>query len=61
MLFRCGIKGASMARMVDQSTPAKKGCSLISDAPLRPRRVSDEVRNLCGDERKERGCERHEA
>lgn len=42
------MNGASIDRIVDQSTPAKKGCSLISAAPLRPRRVSGDVKNLCG-------------
>lgn len=40
------MNGASIDRIVVQSTPAKNGCSLISCAPFRPRRVSGDVKNL---------------
>ena len=40
--LRCGTNGASMLRIVDQSTPAKKGWLLTSSAELRPTRVSAE-------------------
>ena len=48
MLFSAGMKGASMYRIVDQSTPSKKGCDLISCAPFLPRRLSGAVMNLQG-------------